>query len=811
MTKQLSMSLFVAFVACDPTPVQPSPLLAAALSDPQLKVGADVSGSLSPSAASIHFGKRSGTVAVGSSTHMVRLEPLSGPLAFETWGPGVSKGSSMLYVAPHGRAALVETRTATGIKEDIVLTESIAATVRFTWRLELSSELTAQRESDGSVSISGVDAQRLYTIPPPFIRDAEGKQHTSAVKFELNTEQKGQLTLTLDAEQLESLKYPISIDPSLIITTTADFGLGGNREDGVDTNNATGTLVRGKQFGAIDFWRNGTSTSVPRSSHCSIFYNNVTYLIGGEGSVTGSLLSDVYISGATVMQTNLAVPRKNHSCVAYNGYLYITGGTTTAAGAATTGVLFARINANGSLGPFVATSSFGSPRQKHSAVAHEGRLYVTGGETLNTIEYAEFNADGTVSPFATTSNFATGRSAHVALASADNFYIVGGSNGNALADVQLARINPNGSLGGFVTVANGLPSPRTNHGAVIYNNVMFVVGGQTGSTDLTETLSAQLNVDGSPGGFRKLQPLPAARHSHGLFASVGFLCVTGGMRALTTLNDLQCAGINTESYLTPVATSATLPVGLQQHATVLHRGHVYMLGGITSTSTRVATVTTATLDGGALGAFVPTTSLPGARANLAAVANNGYLYAIGGLGTPADGGAIRFLEDVAVAPINSDGLLGAFTLTTPMPRASERHGAFVSNGALYVVAGWANGSAAVPAFRDVLRAPINANGTLGVFTTVGSLLTDAGTILSDGGIVSGASGAATAVINDYLYVSGGFFPGHCARRHPICPTAVRWRTQRVRAQPRPSLPATTTRRLATTGTCSSLVATLVRR
>ena len=106
-----------------------------------------------------------------------------------------------------------------------------------------------------------------------------------------------------------------------------------------------------------------------------------------------------------------------------------------------------------------------------------------------------------------------------------------------------------------------------------------------------------------------------------------------------------------------------------------------------------------------------TSSLTIPRSSHAAVATSGHVYVLGG-----SDGAELWTDSVEFAPIQSDGSLGPWTETTPMPQPSRHHEAFVYGDHVFVVGG--NFSIILD---DVISAPINADGTLGAWSSTTAL------------------------------------------------------------------------------------------
>jgi hypothetical protein len=145
-------------------------------------------------------------------------------------------------------------------------------------------------------------------------------------------------------------------------------------------------------------------------------------------------------------------------------------------------------------------------------------------------------------------------------------------------------------------------------------------------------------------------------------------------------------------------------------------GFIYAVGGAGAGGAPVATVSYAAVGtNGTLGAWTATTPLPTALAFSAAVAATqrnssvttvtGYLYVLGGA-TSASGAPVA---TVYRAPINADGSLGAWTSITALPAPLRSVGAAVQYGSMYVVGGATTANAPV---ATAYRLPIQVDGGL---------------------------------------------------------------------------------------------------
>ncbi|MHB8878643.1 MAG: Kelch repeat-containing protein, partial [Myxococcaceae bacterium] len=620
--------------------------------------------------AQLRLGLKSSEVSVfeAGSPAGVKLRPVDGPLKFSSWGTGVASGEAVVYASRDGEAAVVERASREGLKEDIVLTRSLGDSLRFEWELELGEGLEARLGEDGSVGVYGMSSllsgdiqvgddksrallekargqagktELRFRIPAPTVRVATGKTVEGVAHLELGKTTGSTVALGLVAMGLDALAYPLSIDPSVVVTSTADFGLGGNLEGGADLDVGGGRVRRGKTQIGVGAFTATTSFPTARYGHTSVAYNGYLYVIGGYGT---GFLSDVQVApinangtlGAFAATTSLTTARAGHASVAYNGYLYVIGGE---GGTNLSDVQVARINSNGTLGAFAATSSFATARRGHTSVAYNGYLYVIGGDGggyLSDVQWAPLNADGTLGAFTGTTSFTNARAYHTSVAYNGHLYVIGGLGGTgSLKDVQVAPINANGLLGAFAATSS-FTNARRAHTTVAYDGYLYVIGGSNTGTPYDDAQVAPINANGTLGAFTATTSLTTARYGHTSVAYNGYLYVIGGNGG-PNLNDVQVAPVNAN---------------------------------------------------GTLGAFTATTSVTTVRSGHTSVAYNGYLYVIGG-----NDGGVGFLSDVLQATINADGTLGAFTATTSFTTGRYFHASVVYNDYLYVMGGNSAGGA----------------------------------------------------------------------------------------------------------------------
>lgn len=124
------------------------------------------------------------------------------------------------------------------------------------------------------------------------------------------------------------------------------------------------------------------------------------------------------------------------------------------------------------------------------------------------------------------------------------------------------------------------------------------------------------------------------------------------------------------------------------------------------------TVATGTTTPSQLSAWTTTSALPSGRSGNGAVAVNGFMYLVGGVNA-----AGSIVNTVDVAPINANGTLGTWTTTTALPQPIRSVRPVYANGFIYVV----GGSDGNENTSSVFYAPVNDNGTLGAWNTTTAL------------------------------------------------------------------------------------------
>jgi hypothetical protein len=166
---------------------------------------------------------------------------------------------------------------------------------------------------------------------------------------------------------------------------------------------------------------------------------------------------------------------------------------------------------------------------------------------------------------------------------------------------------------------------------------------------------------------------------------------------------------STQSDITDWTSSNSLITNTFYMIPFVTKNYIYVLGGYTGGGA-IDTIQRASFDanGNLISTWSNVGTLPVAMYGMGYVAAKGRIYLIGG----ADG--IYALSSVYSAPINSDGTLGVFRTETPLPGVRQSPVCFVIKNKLYAVGGWTGGAST----STIYRTTINNDGVLSDWETL---------------------------------------------------------------------------------------------
>jgi len=189
---------------------------------------------------------------------------------------------------------------------------------------------------------------------------------------------------------------------------------------------------------SVDAW--ATSSPIPAGLRCHsvVQSGNHVYVLGGK-SGNNDGVTDVLIgtmsSGSIDWRAGppMLTPRICHSAAVANGYLYVTGGCVSGQNGCSDlrpDVDVAKIESDGSLGPFQPARPLPEPRWHHSSAGNARYLVVTGGHvetTKNTSDVlvTHINPDGSLGVWREATPLVSGSSVKPAILIGDQMYLVG--------------------------------------------------------------------------------------------------------------------------------------------------------------------------------------------------------------------------------------------------------------------------------------------------------------------------------------------------------------------------------------------------
>jgi hypothetical protein len=370
--------------------------------------------------------------------------------------------------------------------------------------------------------------------------------------------------------------------------------------------------------------------AVGRRRASSFGYNGYIYVVGGYDATEGVLpdieFIEVNVSDGSLgdAETGFIVSavtinqRWGLSVPVSNSYAYVIGGCTS--GSAPSGCT-ARTdiiqtfqvynNDSGSpAGYSTSANTYGTNPNRigASSTILDGYIYVAGGCTsatdcttaINTVSYAPIDVNGALGTWSnTTGTWPSGavRTWGKLEAAGGTLYYIGGQSSTATdRRTEVYYGTPSsGNVSTWTAASNGLPAARTKFGSTVWNDRLYVVGGEGTGTGCTASnvcntvyVSPQLNSGGNitSAWSTTSTSFDTARSGATAIAYANNLYIFGGYDGTNYLSDTQYSQISASTGLAGSWTfSTSLPMPLSQAEGFAANGYIYLTGGRSSATT----------------------------------------------------------------------------------------------------------------------------------------------------------------------------------------------------------------------------------
>jgi len=213
------------------------------------------------------------------------------------------------------------------------------------------------------------------------------------------------------------------------------------------------------------------------------------------------------------------------------------------------------------------------------------------------------------------------------------------------------------------------------------------------------------------GEWGEVGNLPITLSDSSVIVTRNRVFLLGEWNGSVSFSTIQTATINADGTLGSWSTAGSLPSAFEYSSIIVTRNRVFLLGGWNG-GTSIATIHTATINAdGTLGAWSTAGNLPSGLSSSSVVVTRNRVFLLGGWQN-----GVGVISTIHTATINADGTLGAWTTAGNLPSAFWGSSVIVTRNRVFLL-----GGRNVGAISTIFTAPINADGTLGTWTTAGNL------------------------------------------------------------------------------------------
>lgn len=285
-------------------------------------------------------------------------------------------------------------------------------------------------------------------------------------------------------------------------------------------------------------------------------------------------------------------PRRALAATVANGYLYLLGGVD-AQSQYVRPVEYARILANGQLGPWRKTSALLKGRFYLAAASYDGYLYALGGGggklgdenmPLASVERAKINPDGSLQAWQLHSYLSTPRRGLKATVINNRLYAIGGYNGQFLKSTEFISLNPSQQPSQWQLATELAQVDRYIHATATQGNRIYLLGGHVekgGPMSYGDVESTTVEDNGQLAAWR-IAPtrLLTPRFIASAFAFDSHLYIVGGHDGVRRLASVEMAHTSANGGIGTWAPQPNLNDKRSATATAMSGNHVYIAGGM---------------------------------------------------------------------------------------------------------------------------------------------------------------------------------------------------------------------------------------
>ncbi len=326
-------------------------------------------------------------------------------------------------------------------------------------------------------------------------------------------------------------------------------------------------------------------------------------------------------------------------------------------------------------------------RQGLAAVEVNGVIYAMGGAIgtnfLKSTEYARIQSDGSLGPWKPGPPMNEARGYFDAEYQDGYIYVIGGGNGPSgqvlLRTVERSRIREDGTLSPWVTETQAMVMPRRCSKTVLIDGTIYAIGGFSGDMLNSVEHTKILAGGGTDEWFEEPERLTVMRYISGVKSVDGIVYVAGSHDQLggASLRDVEWSKVLDEAGFGKWQKTSPMVVERYGQGLAVHGGRLYAVGGLNGPEFLDSIEAAPIKPGGGLGPWrMYESKLASRRAMMAMLTYEDWVYSIGGAGTNL----------VEYATFNEDGEIGSW-LTPEEAAAIEKRRAQIRAQAQFPLGG----------------------------------------------------------------------------------------------------------------------------